>query len=174
MVAVVSAGLCSIDGSDGATRPPGCDTAGTDGILGPGSDASSPLPNEEVTADLGSMGMSSGEFFTGTGGFSVCGAPGTGGNDVSIFRSLAFWPDSLRLLTEAASFVAVVGRGVNSSALVAWAICDSGTGGNAADGAGTGGGECDGAGFGVLDCNTSATVESDVPPVVLCEDTELL
>ena len=52
--------------------------------------------------------------FAGTGGFSVCGGATTAGRDVSIFNTPAFWPDSLRLLTEEPSIVAVLGRGVNS------------------------------------------------------------
>ena len=125
---------------------------------------------------MGWTGRSVGASLAGTGGFSVCGAGGTGGTEVSIFKDFAFWPDSLRLRTEAASLVAVVGRGVISAVSIVCDACDSGTGGNAGkapDGAGAEGGAC------VDDCLdvgciTSATVESDVPPVVLCEDTELL
>lgn len=132
-----------------------------------------------ASADFGKGGISVGESFAGTGGFSVCGAAGTGGRDVSIFNDLAFCPDNLRLLTEAASLVAVEGRGVGSDASIVWDVWDvwdSGTGGNAGkapSGAGIGGGEWAGGAL-LVGCMTSATVESDVPPVVLCEDTELL
>jgi hypothetical protein len=128
------------------------------------------------TADLGGIGRSVGAFLAGSGACSVCGAGGTGGREVSIFSVFAFCPDNLRLLTEAASLVAVEGRGVTSAVSIVCDACDSGTGGNAGkapDGAGTGGGECTGGGLDA-GCITSATVESDVPPVVLCEDTELL
>lgn len=117
-----------------------------------------------------------GTSFAGTGGFSVCGAGGILSTDVSILSDLAFCPDNLRLRTEAASLVAVLGRGVTSAASIVLDACDSRTGGSAGrapDGAGAVGGECAGGG---LDggWTTSVTVESDVPPVVLCEDTELL
>lgn len=87
--------------------------------------------NTVAAADLGSSGASRGEFFAGTGGFSVCGGAATVGKDVSIFNILAFCPDNLRDLTEAASFVAVVGRGVVSGSM-GCAGCSSGTEGKAA------------------------------------------
>lgn len=132
--------------------------------------------NVAAAADFGGIGITAGEFLAGTIGFSVCGAAGTGGREVSIFRDFAFCPDNLRLLTEAASFAAVVGRGVTSARSTTCAVWVSGTegkAGKAPDGAGTGGGACAGCSL-RLECSTSATVESDVPPVVLCEDTELL
>jgi hypothetical protein len=46
--------------------------------------------NIVAAADLGSSGASRGEFFAGTGGFSVCGDAATVGKDVSIFNILAF------------------------------------------------------------------------------------
>ena len=144
-------------------------------------------PNTVAAADLGSSGASRGEFFAGTGGFSVCGGAETVGRDVSIFNVLAFCPDSLRLLTEAVSLVAVLGRGVISGSICC-ADWSSGTegrapggggggggrAGSAPDGAGTDGGECNDSNFELDDCATSATVDNDVPAVVLCEDTELL
>jgi hypothetical protein len=140
--------------------------------------------NIVAAADLGCSGASRGEFFAGTGGFSVCGGAETAGRDVSIFNVLAFCPDNLRLLTEAASLVAVVGRGVISGS-IGCAGCSSGTEGKAPDGGGGGragsalegagiaGGECSGNDLWFGGCMTSATVESEVPPVVLCEETEL-
>lgn len=141
--------------------------------------------NTVAAADLGSCRASRGEFFAGTGGFSVCGGAATVGRDVSIFNVLAFCPDNLRLLTEAASLVAVVGRGVISGSMgcAGWSsgtegrapdVGGGGRAGNAPEGAGIAGGECRGCDLEAGGCMTSATVEREVPPVVLWEDTELL
>jgi hypothetical protein len=171
-VGPASAGLYSVGCGDGAARPVCRGSAGSLNVV-----SSEGLLAPKGVADLGWTGRSVGTSLAGTGGFSVCGAGATCATDVSILSDFAFCPDNLRLRTEAASLLAVVGRGVTSVVVsVVCDGCDSRTGGNAGrapDGAGTGGGECAG---GDLDggCITSVTVESEVPPVVLCDDTELL
>jgi len=61
---------------------------------------------------LGSGGISTGSSFLGIVAFSVWGAGGTGGSDVSILRCLGFCPDNLRFRTEVASFAAYGAFGV--------------------------------------------------------------
>ena len=155
-------------------RPVNWECCGRAGTLNVGSAIDWLLSNVAAAADLGRTGTLMGESFAGIEGFSVWGPGSTGGSEVSIFRLFGFCPESLRLRTEAASLVAVVGRGVSSAASPMCIVCASGTGGNAPEGAGTGGGEWAVANFEVLGCSTYATVDSYVQPVVLCEDTELL
>jgi hypothetical protein len=99
-----------------------------------------------AAADLGCSVASRDISFSGTGGFSVCGAAGICDREVSILSVLALIPDNLRLRTEADSLLAVVGRGVASEASISWDDCISGTDGRAPEGGGRAGSELDGAG----------------------------
>jgi hypothetical protein len=169
-VKVVSAGLGTAGSGEGALRP-GCTWAvGKGGTLKVGSMAFVLLPNVTAAADLGSGGISGCASFLGTIALSVCGAAGTGGSDVSILRCLGFCPESLRLLMDAASLVLCVAFGVACEGSSSDG-CNSDAEGNAVDDVGTGGGRCAGGVW--FGCITSATVDNDVPPVVLCDDTEL-
>jgi hypothetical protein len=110
-VNVVSAGLGMGGCGGGAVRPVGWCTCGNAGTLNVASVAVCVPPNVAV-ADLGSGGMSERDSFSGTGGFSVCGAGGTVGSDVSIFNVLAFWPDNLLFRTDEGSLAILAGLGV--------------------------------------------------------------
>ena len=131
------------------------------------------LLNVAAAALLGNGGTSVRTSLSTWIALSVCGAAGTGGNDVSIFSDLRFCADNRRLRTETASFEEPGALGVVSEVSTASEVCVSNTDAKVPDEVDTGGGALMGA-LGFDGCTISATVDSEVPPVVLCEDTELL
>jgi hypothetical protein len=164
-VKVVSAGLGIGPCGSGALRLDDWWICCNDGTLNSVSVPGCVLLNVAVAAVLGNGGTSARDSLSVATGCSVCGPDGIAERDVSIFSVRAF-PDNRLFRTEVASLPTLRGGGVFCDASFASGGWDSATEDKVPGKVGTGGGEC----AGIFCCGgytSSATVESDVPPVVL-------